>query len=75
MLTCRGNPFEVVVLAARCVVYTWFEALSGEPIVGNPFAPATITPLETLTVQRAAHQAVVAPCKTTPIRLTFNNKN
>ncbi len=53
---------------------TWFETLSGKSVVGNPFAPATITPLEVLTVQRAAHQAVAKPFKVTSVRLTSNNK-
>lgn len=51
---------------------TWFEALSGKSVVGNSFAPKTITPLETITVQRAAHQAVLKPFKVTPIRLSDN---
>lgn len=40
---------------------TWFEAISGESVVGNTYAPQTISPCEQKIAQRAAHLAVLTP--------------
>ena len=40
---------------------TWFEALSGESVVGNAYAPATIDAQMSAIAQHAAHAAVEKP--------------
>ena len=69
---CRDGCHLTEDLVCYTAACTWFEALSGKWVVGNPFAPAAITPLEAITVQRAAHQAVSNPLKATPVRLGSN---
>lgn len=62
---CRDGHHLSKDLGCYTAACTWFEALTGKPVVGNPFAPATITLLEAITVQRAAHQAVLKPFEVT----------
>ena len=40
---------------------TWFEAITGINVIGNPFKPAAITDLEAEIAQHAAHAAVENP--------------
>ena len=40
---------------------TWFEALSGKSVVGNTYAPSTVTAEQQRLAQLAAHFAVVRP--------------
>ena len=51
---------------------TWFEALTGQSVVGNPYYPDTITPELALLCQTAAHLACLSPWEVTPI--SDNNK-
>ncbi|MDO6390121.1 DUF4886 domain-containing protein [Pontibacter sp. BT731] len=44
---------------------TWFEALTGISVVGNPYKPAGLTQLDAEIAQHAAHAAVVNPDKIT----------
>ena len=70
---CRDGRHLSKDLGYYTAACTWFEALTGKSVVGNSFAPTTITPLEVITVQRAAHQAVVNPFMVTPIKKDFFN--
>ena len=40
---------------------TWFEAISGHSVVGNPYAPASVNAETAKIVRSAAHDAVVNP--------------
>lgn len=40
--------------------YTWFEALMGQSVVGNPYHPEGMTPEQALWAQQSAHAAVMA---------------
>lgn len=40
---------------------TWYEVLTGESVVGNPYHPATITAETAFLCQMAAHDAVLSP--------------
>ncbi|WP_298651298.1 DUF4886 domain-containing protein [uncultured Proteiniphilum sp.] len=71
---CRDGHHLTLDLGRYTAACTWFETLSGKSVIGNSFAPATITPLEAITVQRAAHQAVSEPFKVTTVRLGVNNR-
>ena len=42
---------------------TWFEAISGLSVVGNPYHPATISPETAAICQRSAHLACKRPYK------------
>lgn len=46
---------------------TWFEALSGQSVVGNTYAPATIDDQMTAIAQHAAHAAVEKPYEVTTL--------
>jgi dienelactone hydrolase len=66
---CRDGYHLSLDLGRYTAACTWFEFLTGKSVVGNPFSPRTITPLEATTVQRAAHEAVLNPFEITPIDL------
>ncbi|MDR2087176.1 MAG: DUF4886 domain-containing protein [Dysgonamonadaceae bacterium] len=40
---------------------TWYEKLTGNSVVGNPFIPEGVTLLQAAIAQNAAHRAVVSP--------------
>lgn len=44
--------------AAACA---WYEAITGNNVVGNPFKPATLSDYEAALAQNAAHLAVLKP--------------
>lgn len=44
---------------------TWYEAISGKSVVGNPYAPATVDEGKKAVAQNAAHEAVRHPYKVT----------
>lgn len=46
---------------------TWYEKLTGNPVIGNPFIPEGVTLLQKAVAQYAAHHAVVSPQSITPI--------
>ena len=66
---CRDGYHLSLDLGRYTAACTWFEFLTGKSVVGNPFSPRTITPLEATTVQRAAHEAVLNPFEITSIDL------
>lgn len=47
---------------------TWFEAVFGESVVGNSYAPEGVTPLQKQIAQEAAHAAVINPFEITKIK-------
>ena len=47
---------------------TWFEALTGLSVVGNPYYPASVTPEVARICQESTHAACRKPWRTTPIR-------
>ena len=69
---CRDGHHLTFDLGRYTAACAWFETLSGKSVVGNSFAPTTITPLEAITVQRAAHQAILKPFTVTTVRLGIN---
>lgn len=69
---CRDGYHLSYGLGRYTAACTWFEVLSGTTVVGNSFIPPSITPLEAVTVQRAAHKAVLRPFSITPIRIGVN---
>lgn len=46
---------------------TWFEAITGINVIGNPYKPAALSDLEAEIAQHAAHAAVVNPDEVTPL--------
>lgn len=44
---------------------TWYEKLVGRHVIGNPFVPKGMSPIETSIAQHAAHAAVAQPNDTT----------
>lgn len=71
---CRDGHHLSHGLGRYTAACTWFETLTGKSVVGNPFAPSTVNPLEAITVQRAAHEAVLEPFAVTKIRLEDNKQ-
>ena len=69
---CRDGYHLSLDLGRYTAACTWFEFLTGKSVVGNPFSPRTITPLEATTVQRAAHEAVLNPFEITSIDLRMS---
>lgn len=69
---CRDGYHLSLDLGRYTAACTWFESLTGKSVVGNSFVPRTITPLEAITIQRAAHKAVAKPFEITPIELEKN---
>lgn len=69
---CRDGLHLTMDMGRYTAACTWFEALTGKTSVGNAYVPSAITPLEAITVQRAAHKAVQEPFSVTPIRLGLN---
>jgi hypothetical protein len=47
---------------------TWFEAVFGESVVGNSYAPEGVTTLQKQIAQEAAHAAVINPFEITKIK-------
>ncbi len=47
---------------------TWYEAISGKSVVGNAYAPSTVSPVAKEVAQRAAHNAVRHPYSVTPVK-------
>lgn len=45
---------------------TWFEALGGTSVVGNPYHPKSVSPEMALLCQQAAHDACMNPYSVTP---------
>jgi hypothetical protein len=43
------------------VACTWYEKLTGNSAVGNPFIPENVTLLQAAIAQNAAHQAILSP--------------
>ncbi len=66
---CRDGYHLSLDLGRYTAACTWFESLTGKSVVGNPFAPVTIPPLEVITIQHAAHEAVLNPFEVTTIKL------
>lgn len=64
---CRDGYHLRLDLGRYTAACTWFETLTGKTVVGNPFAPSTITSLEAATVQTAAHLAVLNPFSVTTV--------
>jgi len=52
---------------------TWYEKLFQKPVVGNSYAPYTITPFQIKVAQLAAHHAVKTPEKETHIEVNENS--
>lgn len=52
---------------------TWYEKLFQKPVVGNSYAPYTITPFQIKVAQLAAHHAVKTPEKVTHIEVNENS--
>lgn len=71
---CRDGRHLSKDLGCYTAACTWFEALTRKSVIGNSFTPSAITPLEAITVQRAAHQAILKPFDVTAVRLGNNNK-
>ena len=69
---CKDGFHLSLDLGRYTAACTWFESLTAKSVIGNPFALSTITPLELLTVQRAAHEAVLKPFEITTIRIEDN---
>ena len=46
---------------------TWFEVLTGKSCIGMKSRPASLNPVSASTAQKAAHAAVLAPMKLTPM--------
>jgi|LSQX01.2.fsa_nt_gb hypothetical protein len=69
---CRDGYHLNLDIGRYTAACTWFESLTGKSVVGNSFVPHAVTPLEAVTVQRAAHEAVLKPFKVTTIRLVDN---
>lgn len=46
---------------------TWFEMITGQNVVGNPYAPETIDPQVVKIAQNAAHYAVQKPDEVTDL--------
>lgn len=67
---CRDGYHLKLDLGRYTAASTWFEFLTGRSVIGNGYAPTTLTPLEVITVQRAAHEAVARPFEVTTIRLS-----
>lgn len=44
---------------------TWFEALTGINVIGNPYAPETVSELHKEIAQHAAHAAILQPYQVT----------
>lgn len=55
---------------ASCV---WYEKLFQKSVVGNNYAPHSITPFQIKVAQLAAHRAVEEPGKVTPIEVNENS--
>lgn len=55
---------------ASCV---WYEELFQKSVVGNSYAPYSITPFQIKVAQLAAHHAVEEPGKVTPIKVNENS--
>lgn len=54
---------------AACI---WFESLTGENIIGNPYYPKNLTAKEVQTIQKAAHAAILAPDRITNYTIYVN---
>ena len=53
---------ERLVLFGRYIAAcTWYEKLTGRNVIGNSFAPASLTETENRIAQEAAHRAVIHP--------------
>ena len=46
---------------------TWFEAISGESVVGNTYAPSAVDSFQKEVAQNAAHRAVLNPYEVSPL--------
>lgn len=71
---CRDGHHLSLGLGRYTVACTWFETLTGKSVVGNPFVPPAVNSLEAITVQRAAHEAVLEPFAVTKVRLEDNKQ-
>lgn len=63
-----GNPdltrdgFHLDTLVGRYIAAcTWFEAIFGESVIGNPYRPDGMTPEQARLAQEAAHAAILSP--------------
>ena len=58
---CRDGFHLIRPLGSYAAACTWFEALSGENVVGNPYFPEELAKEEVIITQTAAHRAVLYP--------------
>lgn len=65
---CRDGYHLQLVYGRYAAACTWFEAVFGRSVVGNPYAPSGVDNRLKLTIQRAAHKAVKHPFKVSRTR-------
>ncbi len=70
---CRDGYHLDLTFGRYTAACTWFEALSGRSVVGNPYAPASIDEGMKKIAQKAAHAAVRKPYELTPIRVKYKS--
>ncbi|GHT77340.1 hypothetical protein FACS189463_3560 [Bacteroidia bacterium] len=69
---CRDGFHLQISLGRYVAACTWFEALTGIPVLGNPSFPPELAKEEVKIAQTAAHLAVVQPFQITDMgRLDF----
>jgi hypothetical protein len=66
---CRDGFHLSYGLGRYTAACTWFEALTGIPVVNNPYKPETITATEAIIVRNAAHHAVQYPFSITAVNI------
>lgn len=66
---CRDGHHLSSDIGRYTAACTWYEVITKKSVVDNAFAPPTITSLEAITMQRAAHSAVLNPFMVTPVRV------
>jgi len=58
---CRDGFHLIRPLGSYAAACTWFEALSGENVIGNSYSPEELAKEEVIITQTAAHRAVLYP--------------
>lgn len=62
---CRDGHHLNLIIGRYIAACTWYEKLTGRNVIGNSFAPASLTETEIRIAQEAAHRAVIHPDRIT----------
>lgn len=62
---CRDGHHLNLIIGRYIAACTWYEKLTGRSVIGNEFAPATLSSEEINIAQQATHNAILYPNVTT----------